>query len=188
MHPRGRNTFGNLTDVRTPDPHTVTLVLSKPAPYLISALAAAEPRSSPSTSMTAPRPTRTRSTAPRSATGPFIFKEWQRGSAVIYERNPNYWDAPKPYVDRLVVRFITDPAARTIAIENGEVQLAPSTPVPYNDLDRLQKLPNIGFEKRGYLYSAASASSPSTSTGRSSRTSRSARPSPTSSTATSSSR
>ncbi|TIU26064.1 MAG: ABC transporter substrate-binding protein, partial [Mesorhizobium sp.] len=42
VHPRGRNTFLNLTDIQTPDPLTVTLVLSKPAPYLITALAAPE--------------------------------------------------------------------------------------------------------------------------------------------------
>jgi peptide/nickel transport system substrate-binding protein len=155
VHPRGRNTFGNLTDIRTPDPHTVTLVLSRPAPYLISALAAAETPIIPKHLYEGTKADENPVNNAPIGTGPFIFKEWQRGSAVIYDRNPNYWDAPKPYIDRLVVRFITDPAARTIAIENGEVQLAPSTPVPYNELDRLQKLPNIGFEKRGYLYSGS---------------------------------
>jgi peptide/nickel transport system substrate-binding protein len=153
VHPRGRNTFGNLTDIRTPDPHTVTLVLSKPAPYLISALAAAETPIVPKHLYDGTKADQNPVNSAPIGTGPFVFKEWQRGSAVLYERNPNYWDAPKPYVDKLVVRFITDPAARTIAIENGEVQLAPSTPVPYNELDRLGKLPNIAFEKRGYLYS-----------------------------------
>ncbi len=41
-HPRGRGTFANVTAVETPDPLTATIVLSKPAPYLISALAATE--------------------------------------------------------------------------------------------------------------------------------------------------
>jgi len=153
IHPRGRNTFGNLTDVETPDPLTVVLVLSKPAPYLISALAASETPIVPKHIYDGSKPDQNPANAAPIGTGPYIFKEWQRGSAVVYERNPNYWDQPKPYVDKLVVRFITDPAARTIAIENGEVQLAPSTPVPYNELNRLKALPNIGFETRGYLYS-----------------------------------
>jgi peptide/nickel transport system substrate-binding protein len=153
VHPRGRNTFGNLVDIKTIDPHTVTLVLSKPAPYLISALAASEtPIIAKHLYDGSPADQNPVNSAPI-GTGPFIFKEWQRGSAVVYERNPNYWDAPKPYVDQLVVKFITDPAARTIAIENGEVQLAPATPVPYNELSRLQQAPNLGFEKRGYQYS-----------------------------------
>ena len=42
VHPRGRNTFANVTEVQTPDPLTAVIVLSKPAPYLIKALTAAE--------------------------------------------------------------------------------------------------------------------------------------------------
>jgi len=153
VHPRGRSTFDNLTDIKVIDPHTVTLVLSKPAPYLISALTASE---TPIIAKHLYEGTSADQNPVNSApvgTGPFVFKEWQRGSAVVYERNPHYWDAPKPYIDKLVVRFITDPAARTIAIETGEVQLAPATPVPYNDLGRLQQSPNLAFEKRGYQYS-----------------------------------
>ena len=153
IHPRGRNTFGNLSDVQTPDSHTVVLVLSKPAPYLITALAASETPIVPKHIYDGSKPDQNPANAAPIGTGPYVFKEWQRGSAVVYERNPNYWDQPKPYVDKLVVRFITDPAARTIAIENGEVQLAPSTPVPYSELDRLQKIDHLGFEKRGYQYS-----------------------------------
>jgi peptide/nickel transport system substrate-binding protein len=153
VHPRGRNTFSNLTDVRESGSHTVTLVLSKPAPYLISALAASEtPMIAKHLYAGAPVAENPLNNAPV-GTGPFVFEEWQRGSAVIFRRNPNYWDSPKPYIDRLVVRFITDPIARTLAIENGEVQLAPATPVPYNELARLMTLPTLAFERRGYLYS-----------------------------------
>jgi peptide/nickel transport system substrate-binding protein len=153
VHPRGRNTFGNLVDIQTPDALTAVLVLSKPAPYLISALAGSETPivarhlyegTDPATNPVNNAPV---------GTGPYVFKEWQRGSAVVLERNPNYWDPGKPYIDRLVIRFMTDPAARAIAIENREVQLAPETPVAYNDLNRLKSLSHIGFETRGYLYS-----------------------------------
>ena len=41
-HPRGRATFSSVSEVRTPDAHTAILVLSKPVPYLITALSAAE--------------------------------------------------------------------------------------------------------------------------------------------------
>ncbi|MBN9633014.1 MAG: ABC transporter substrate-binding protein, partial [Actinobacteria bacterium] len=41
-HPRGRATFASVSEVRTPDAHTAVLVLSKPAPFLLTALAAAE--------------------------------------------------------------------------------------------------------------------------------------------------
>lgn len=151
-HTNGRNTFANVAEIRTPDPLTAVIVLTKPAPYLITALAAHE---SPIVAkhvyegqdpLTAPA-----NNAPI-GTGPYVFKEWVRGSHIILERNPNYWDAPKPYIDRLVVRFIRDPAARAVALENGDVDLAADTPVPLPDLDRFKSLPNVALETRGYSY------------------------------------
>ena len=153
VHPRGRNTFLNLVDIETPDPLTAILVLSKPAPYLITALAASEspivPRHLYEGTKVAENPV---NLAPV-GTGPFKFKEWVRGSHIVYERNPDYWDQPRPYLDQLIVRFIPDAAARSIAIETGEIDLAPSTPVPLSDLERFKDLPNVAFETRGYQYS-----------------------------------
>ncbi|MFM9616221.1 ABC transporter substrate-binding protein, partial [Streptomyces niveiscabiei] len=79
-------------------------------------------------------------------TGPYIFKEWVRGSHIVYERNPTYWDKPKPYIDRLVVKFIPDAAARAVAFEAGTVDLGGETPVPLSELDRLKNDPRIGIE------------------------------------------
>ena len=152
FHPRGRATFSSLSDVQTPDAHTVVLRLSKPVPYLLTALAASEtpivPKHLYSTGKADANPA---NNAPV-GTGPFIFKEWVRGSHVIYERNPSYWDEGKPYIDRLIVRFIPDAAARSAAIESGEVQLAPSSPVSLADVDRLRAKPNLVFENNGYQY------------------------------------
>lgn len=152
VHPRGRNTFLNLVDVETPDPLTAILKLSKPAPYLITALASSEtpivPRHIYEGTKVAENPA---NLAPI-GTGPFKFKEWVRGSHLVYERNPDYWDQPRPYLDQLIVRFIPDAAARSIAIETGEIDLAPSTPVPLSDLERLKEVPGIAFEQRGYQY------------------------------------
>jgi len=153
VHPRGRNTFLNLTSVETPDPLTAILKLSKPAPYLITALAASEtpivPRHIYEGTKVAENPA---NLAPV-GTGPFRFKEWVRGSHIVYERNSDYWDQPRPYLDQLIVRFIPDAAARSIAIETGEIDLAPSTPVPLSDLERFKSLEAIAFEERGYQYS-----------------------------------
>ncbi|MDB5587205.1 MAG: putative transporter peptide-binding protein [Devosia sp.] len=85
-------------------------------------------------------------------TGPFVFKEWVRGSHVEFVRNENYWDAPRPYLDRLIIRFIADASARSIALETGEAHVGPSTPIPLSDLARFETLPNIGIERRGYGY------------------------------------
>ena len=152
VHPRGRNTFLNLVDIETPDAQTAILKLSKPAPYLITALAASEtpivPRHIYEGTKVAENPA---NLAPI-GTGPFKFKEWVRGSHIVYERNPDYWDQPRPYLDQLIIRFIPDAAARSIAIETGEIDLAPSTPVPLSDLERLQRAEGLAFETKGYQY------------------------------------
>lgn len=152
-HPRGRNTFLNLIEVETPDDLTAVFVLSKPAPYLITALASAETPIVPKHLYDGTKAAENPVNLAPIGTGPFKFKEWVRGSHLVYERNPDYWDQPRPYLDRVIVRFIPDSAARAIAIETGEIDLAPSTPLPYSDLDRIKALPHIGFETQGYQYS-----------------------------------
>ncbi len=72
VHPRGRGTFANVAMVETPDPHTAIIVLSKPAPYLIRALAATESPIVPKhlfegTDLSAPTPPRCWSVPGRSA-------------------------------------------------------------------------------------------------------------------------
>lgn len=153
VHPRGSSTFANVTEVKTPDPYTAIIVLSRPAPYLIKALVATEspivPKHVYENTDAIGNPN---NNAPI-GTGPFRFKEWVRGSYIVYERNPDYWDKPKPYVDRIVVKFIPDPAARAIAFETGAVDLGYRTPVPLSDLARLKKVPKLMFETKGNSYS-----------------------------------
>ena len=153
IHPRGRNTFANVTAVDTPDKYTAVLRLSKPAPYLIRALVAAETPIVPkhlyegTDAISNPH-----NNAPI-GTGPFKFKEWVRGSHIVYERNTEYWDKPKPFIDKLIVRFVTDPAAAAVAFETGTVDLGYRTPVPLADLERLKKLKTLHFETKGNSYS-----------------------------------
>jgi peptide/nickel transport system substrate-binding protein len=88
-------------------------------------------------------------------TGPFVFKEWVRGSHIIFDRNPDYWDAPRPYVDRVIFQIITDSSARAAAIESGEINLAPNTPVPLSDIERFSKIESLVLETKGYNYTGS---------------------------------
>ena len=56
-------------------------------------------------------------------TGPFVFDSWDRGSKLVTKKNPNYWQAGKPYLDKLEFRVLNDPAARSNALESGEVNM-----------------------------------------------------------------
>ncbi|MGY2047869.1 ABC transporter substrate-binding protein [Methylobacterium sp. JK268] len=151
-HPRGRGTFASVTEVLTPDPLTAEIVLAKPAPYLLAALTAAETPIVPRHRYRDGDPLGSPNGKAPVGTGPFVFREWVQGSHILYERNPRYWDPDKPFLDRIVVRFIADANARAAALETGEVHFAPDTPVPLAQLDRLRALPHLLIEPRGYDY------------------------------------
>ncbi|MFM0604287.1 ABC transporter substrate-binding protein [Paraburkholderia sediminicola] len=157
VHPRAKTTFANVTDVATPDPYTVVITLSKPAPYLIKAFSSSETPIVPkhiyggTDVLTNPA-----NNAPI-GTGPFRFVKWVRGSYIEYVRNDDYWDKGKPWLDRIVVKVINDPAARTVAFEDGSADLSGDTPVPLSDLERLKGNPKLGLETRGYEFQAGVA-------------------------------
>ncbi|MFM0210284.1 ABC transporter substrate-binding protein [Paraburkholderia sediminicola] len=157
VHPRAKTTFANVTDVATPDPYTVVITLSKPAPYLIKAFSSSETPIVPkhiydgTDVLTNPA-----NNAPI-GTGPFRFVKWVRGSYIEYVRNDDYWDKGKPWLDRIVVKVINDPAARTVAFEDGSVDLSGDSPVPLSDLERLKGNPKLGLETRGYEFQAGVA-------------------------------
>jgi peptide/nickel transport system substrate-binding protein len=151
-HPRGRGTFAGVAEVTTPDPLTAVIVLSKPAPYLISALAAGEAPIIPKHIYLETDISANPNNAHPIGTGPFVFREWVKGSDVILDRNPNYWDKQKPYLDRVIIRFIPDAGARSAAFEAKEIDLGGDTPVPMADLERIKTIPFLGIETGGYRY------------------------------------
>ncbi|MCW5735936.1 MAG: ABC transporter substrate-binding protein [Enhydrobacter sp.] len=153
VHPRGRNTFANVTEVKTPDPLTAIIELSKPAPYLIKALTAAESPMIPKHLYESGSPMGNPNGNAPVGTGPYLFKEWVRGSHVIFERNPNYWDPDLPRIDRMVCKFVTDPGARSVAFENGSGDIGYRTPVALADVARLKKVPHLVFSTDGTSYS-----------------------------------
>jgi peptide/nickel transport system substrate-binding protein len=55
--------------------------------------------------------------------GPFVLKSWTPGSQMVLDRNPSYWNAPRPYVDHLVFKVVTDEAQRTAALRAGDGDL-----------------------------------------------------------------
>jgi ABC-type transport system substrate-binding protein len=56
-------------------------------------------------------------------TGPFVFKEWRAADRLVAERNPDYWDKDKPYLDRVTVRPLPDSDARYASLVKGDVQV-----------------------------------------------------------------
>ena len=77
-------------------------------------------------------------------TGPFKFVEWVPQDHVTLERNPDYnsasqglYDHQGPaYVDKIVFKFLTEPATRLAALETGEVDIA--IRIPDYDVARIR--------------------------------------------------
>ncbi|WP_200883897.1 ABC transporter substrate-binding protein [Rhizobium sp. YS-1r] len=153
FHSRNRSTFAQITKIDAPDDYTVILNLAKPTPFLLKAMSSMETPIVPSHLYKEGQDvlTHPNNTAPI-GTGPFIFKEWVRGSHVLWEANPNYWNKDLPKVKKLVAKTILDPSARVIAFETGDVDIGYRTPVPFRDVDTLQKMKHIAFDPKGYEY------------------------------------
>ena len=71
-------------------------------------------------------------------TGPFVFVEHVRGSHWLARRNPEYWDAGKPYLDGYRAMFVTDDAAQVAAIRSGRahIQFRGFSPAQRDDIVR----------------------------------------------------
>lgn len=68
-------------------------------------------------------------------TGPFKFVSFKRDLFVKFERNDNYWQKGKPYLDRLEDNFIREETTRVAAFEAGEIDvLGTDTPKVISDL------------------------------------------------------
>jgi len=153
-HPRGASTFRELTDIDTPNPQTAVFRLAAPAPYLMMALSGYE---SPMLPRHLYEGTDVKTSKYGNApigTGPFKFVEWQRGQFIRLDRNPDYWRQGRPYLDRIVCRFVADSATRTAAMEKGEVHVGGFAAIPWPDVKTLAKLPAIETTTKGYEMSS----------------------------------
>lgn len=54
-------------------------------------------------------------------TGPFMLTKWEKNVSLSYEKNPNYWEEGKPYVDEVQMLIIEDPQTLASSLEAGEV-------------------------------------------------------------------
>ncbi len=61
-------------------------------------------------------------------TGPFKFAEYVSGSSATLVKNENYWGKTKsgnklPYLDKITIQLIKDPAVLAAARQAGEIDL-----------------------------------------------------------------
>lgn len=107
-----------IASVQVVDPQTVAFVLKAPYAGLLSLLGE---RPGFMISPTAAEKLGKDFGSSPVGTGPFVFKEWVRGSQISVERNPKYWEAGKPYLDRVVFRDISGAVVGVQRLVTGEV-------------------------------------------------------------------
>jgi ABC-type transport system substrate-binding protein len=61
--------------------------------------------------------------------GPFVFKSFTAGQQILLERNKNYWEKPKPYVDQVVEKLGVSPEVQLLQLQKGQIDLM-GDPIP----------------------------------------------------------
>jgi peptide/nickel transport system substrate-binding protein len=56
-------------------------------------------------------------------TGPFMFSSFEKNQNIKYVKNPNYWQAGKPYLDAFEFYMVTDPVTSMMSFKKGEGQV-----------------------------------------------------------------
>lgn len=111
--------FTSISKIETPDKYTVKFTMSEPYPPFLNVLAtwygsivskAAVEKYGSMQSVTI-------------GTGPFILKKYEHGIKGVFERFPDYWDQPKPYIDGFDFIVIKDETSRLGALRKGTVDI-----------------------------------------------------------------
>jgi len=151
VSPKAVFTDGNIDEIVAVDRLTMEIRLSQPFTFLMELLA------NPFLAIVSKAQLDAvdgslRDTYPFVATGPFILAEHRLGEVSIFERFPDYWNAPRPFLDRLEMHWIAK-AAALAAFQAGQADWmhSPST----NDIPKLLEDPaNKLLEGPAFVFSA----------------------------------
>lgn len=127
---KDRNNF-SAWQIATPDDRTIRITLPQADPDLpfrlgMMTAAIVEPGSAADN---ATKPI---------GTGPYRLAGWQRGSQLQLEKWPDYRNAAQVALDKVTIRFISDPAAQAAALLAGDVDAFPRIQAS-RSLPRLQQ-------------------------------------------------
>ncbi|MFJ3779771.1 ABC transporter substrate-binding protein [Streptomyces sp. NPDC090075] len=56
--------------------------------------------------------------------GPFVLDSWTRSGQMVLKKNPAYYDAPRPYLDKLVLTANQDSVQRAATVKSGGADAA----------------------------------------------------------------
>jgi peptide/nickel transport system substrate-binding protein len=77
------------------------------------------------------------------ASGPFLLKEWVRGSHLRLVKNPDYWEEGKPYLDEVIAQIMPSGAGRTQALLSGQIDRIPWFALQVSDYPLIERSPQL---------------------------------------------
>jgi len=127
----GKPLAANVDSIEAPDDYTVVIKQKAPyGPFLesLSQLAVVPKHIYEGTDYA----TNPANMAPI-GTGPMKFESFEPGAQVVLVKNPDWWGGDAA-VDRAVFPVMTDPAARALALQNGEIDSAILDPSAHDQI------------------------------------------------------
>lgn len=126
-----------LQRIVVPDPFTIQFVLKQPFAAFASVMASGYFGIASPTAVKKAAATYGTPAGGAVGTGAFLFKEWRTGDRIVLEKNPSYWKPNLPKSNQLVMRFISDPAARLAQLRAGQIDFTVElTPDQKAEIDR----------------------------------------------------
>jgi peptide/nickel transport system substrate-binding protein len=76
-------------------------------------------------------------------TGPYVLKSWTAGDRMVLEKNPDYWDKDKVYLDRIVLKPLPDAQSRFASLQSGEADIVWDDEYDADNIQKAQKDSNL---------------------------------------------
>ncbi len=135
------NKFAPITAIETPDDTTVIFKLKVPSAPLLGTLASGWAAILPKGLIDSKHDF----AAKPVGTGPFKLAEWIRDGKIVLEKNPDYWMAGLPRVDKVIMHIIPERAVQVQGLISGQIDI--SYIIDKEDVPLLTSSPDVEIKK-----------------------------------------
>ncbi|HET7119735.1 MAG TPA: ABC transporter substrate-binding protein [Solirubrobacterales bacterium] len=84
-------------------------------------------------------------------TGPFVLGSWKRGESLTLDKNDNYWEKDRPYLQSVVLQAVPNGQSRVAQLQGGQLDLIYSP--PWAQVESIENTPGlaVGDFPLGYV-------------------------------------
>ena len=136
--PYWESLLAGIEKVEAPSPSTIVITNSKPTPELEAVLSqwsfGIVPKNwgGESEKQFAQHPI---------GTGPFVLGPWKHGESITLEKNPDYWEKERPYLDKVIFQTVNSPESRVAQLKGGQLDVVFEP--PSSQLDAIEATPGL---------------------------------------------